>query len=113
LGDQAICPQCGQPLDEPIPQALVGSIQVKCPFCDMVYSFQRQEDVGSLKKEVESYLSVGPFRRKLVVGVGGKPREGDSSTRLFSCLVLCLVGPMIIFGIYWVITYLVWLYSRF
>jgi len=107
LGDQVICPQCGQLLDEPIPQALVGSIQLKCPYCDMVYSFQREEHVGVLESEIESYLSPGPFRRKLVVRSGGEPRKGDSSTRLFSCIVLCLFGPIIIFVIYWVITYLI------
>lgn len=106
MQDQVICPQCGRPLDEPIPQALIGSIQVKCPFCDMIYSFQRQEDVSSPEKDVESYLSAGPFRRKIVISDRGELYEGDSSTKLFSCLVLCLLGPMIILGVYLVITYL-------
>ena len=111
MEEQVICPQCGQALDESIPLALVGSIQVKCPFCDTVYSFQRQEDIEALEKEVESYLSPGPFGRKLVVSNRGEPPGGDSSTRLFWCLVLCVFGPMIIFGIYWVISYLIWFFS--
>lgn len=110
MEDEVICPQCGRELDETIPIALVGSIQVKCPFCDMIYSFQRQEDEDALEEEVESYLSVGPFRQKLVFNDRGGPHERDPITKQFSCLVLCLFGPMIIFGIYWLITFLISLF---
>ncbi|TFH10597.1 MAG: hypothetical protein E4H14_02210 [Candidatus Thorarchaeota archaeon] len=107
MEDEVICPQCGQALDETIPITLVGSIQVKCPFCDMIYSFQRQEDKDTLEEEAESYLSDGPFRGKLVFSDKGAPRERDPFTKQFSCLVLCLFGPMIIFGIYLLITFLI------
>ena len=112
MEDQVVCPQCGSALEEDIPLALVGSIQVKCPFCDMIYSFQRPEDVDTLEEEVESYLSFGPFRRKLIFSERGKPREGDPVTKQFSCLVLCLIGPLILFGIYWLVTYLIWIFSQ-
>ncbi|MGY5880630.1 MAG: hypothetical protein RTV31_10285 [Candidatus Thorarchaeota archaeon] len=112
MEDQAICPQCGHALDETIPLALVGSIQVRCPFCEMIYSFQRQEDLDTLEEEVESYLSVGPFRRKFVFSGDQGPRPVDPFAKRFSCLVLCLVGPMILFGFYWLITFLIWFFSR-
>ena len=78
----------------------------------MVYSFQRQEDTDSVEEEVESYLSVGPFRRKFVFSDRDGPHDADPGTRTFSCLVLCLFGPMIIFGIYWLISYLIWYVSQ-
>ena len=110
MEEEAICPHCGHALDETIPLALVGSIQVKCPFCDMVYSFQRYEDVDSIGEESESYLSAGPFGRKLVFSDEGQPREGNPCTMKFSCLVLWLFGPIVVFGIYWLILFLISLF---
>ncbi|TFG31336.1 hypothetical protein EU528_06500 [Candidatus Thorarchaeota archaeon] len=111
MEERAICPQCGQPLNEDIPLAIVGSILLKCPFCEMVYSFQRQEEVDCLEEEVEPYLSAGLFQKKLVFSGSDIPREADPFTRKFSCLVLFLFGPMIIFGIYWLISFLIWYVS--
>ncbi len=41
MEDHPICPHCGRGLDEDIPLALEGVIQLQCPFCEMIYSFQR------------------------------------------------------------------------
>ena len=110
MEDQVICPRCGHPLGEPIPQALVGSIKVKCLVCEMVYSFRRGKDEDTLEEEGESYLSTGPFRRKIVFSDGVEPHEGDSSTRVLLCVALCIFGPMFFFFIYWVISYLLRLF---
>ncbi|MFW9844121.1 MAG: hypothetical protein ACFFEV_06080 [Candidatus Thorarchaeota archaeon] len=107
MEDLVICPHCGLELDEKIPLALIGSIQLKCPYCGRFYLFERQDDSATLE-EVESYLSVGPFRRKIAFSGTEEPRPADPLAKNLSCLVLCLIGPMIIFGIYWLISYLIW-----
>lgn len=111
MEEQPICPHCGRGLDEDIPLALEGTMQVRCPFCEMIYSFQRQEDARFIEEDAEYYLSAGPFRKKMVLGDREKQREADSSSKKFSCLFLCLFGPLILIGIYLLIMNLILILS--
>ena len=77
----------------------------------MVYSFQRPTDEELIEEEVEAYLSPGPFGRKMVLSGTDRPRTEHPDTRFFSCLTLCFIGPMIVFGIIWVILVMIGLLS--
>lgn len=107
-----ICPHCEQELDEDIPIALEGTIQLKCPFCEMTYSFRRQKDSSSIEAGSEYYFSDGPFQRKLVLGENDDPRKTDSTSKKYSCLFLCLFGPLILLGIYLFIVNLILILSQ-
>ena len=112
MEERPICPHCGRGLDEDIPLALEGVNQLKCPFCEMIYSFQRQKDSSSVEETPEYYLSSGPFRRKMILGDNDEPRKTDPMTNQFSCLVLCLFGPLFLLVIYWLIVYLIWILGQ-
>lgn len=112
MEEHPICPHCGRGLDENIPLALEGTIQLKCPFCEMTYSFQRQKDSSYVEEDAEYYLSAGPFRRKLVLGDNDEPRKTDPTSKKYSCLFLCLFGPLILLGIYLLIMNLIVILSQ-
>lgn len=111
LEEQPKCPHCGRELDETIPLALEGSILLKCPFCEMTYSFQRQEDTISREEAAEYYLSPGPFRRRMVLGDSDERRETDPMSKRYSCLFLCLFGPLILLGIFLLIANIMLIFS--
>ena len=91
MEDRVICPHCNHELGEKIPLALVGSIQLKCPLCGMFYLFQREEDTESLEQEEASYLSGGPFRRRVAVSNDDGLRPVNQLGDRFTCLFLCLI----------------------
>jgi len=111
LEEQPKCPHCGRKLDETIPIALEGSILLKCPFCEMTYSFHRQEDNISGEEAAEYYLSPGPFRRRMVLGDSDERRETGSLARPYSCFFLCVFSPIILLGIYWLILNIMLIFS--
>ena len=109
MEDLIICPHCGHELNETVPLALVGSIQLKCPTCGMFYLFQREGDEDILEQEIETYLSRGPFQRKFVLSRDDRPHPVSSISDRYTYLLLCLIGPLIIFGIMWFIPFLIWI----
>lgn len=113
MEEQPKCPHCEQFLDEAIPLALEGPIQLRCPFCEMTYSFQRREDTSSIEEAAEYYLSSGPFRKKMVFGDKDESREADAMSKRYSCLFLCLFGPMILLGIFLLIVNIISIISQF
>jgi len=90
------CPYCNTDLDEPIPQALQGSIQVRCPSCGLLYSYS--QELGSLPIEDEFNYQLSPslFGKKITVGpkTDMKDLSRDSNNR--TCIYLCLVSPFLI-----------------
>ncbi len=78
----------------------------------MTYSFQRQNDSSSVEEEAEYFLSAGPFRKKMVLGDNVEQRKTDSTSKKFSCLFLCLFGPLILLGFYLLIVKIIMVLSQ-
>lgn len=96
MSGMPLCPYCGTDLGEPIPNALQGIIQLRCPACSRLYEYS--EELGSLPIDIEPiyHLSSGLFRRKIAVGSQNEDIASDDSSRLSSYLCFCLLSPILV-----------------
>jgi hypothetical protein len=94
MATHAICPHCGRELDESIPSSLVGTIELRCPHCEMTFTYQQETDTA-LPEDGEIYFSTGFFRRK---SISGTHNASEEKPMFFYCLVYLIIIPLIGIG---------------
>jgi hypothetical protein len=94
MANYAICPHCGLEIQEAIPSAVIGTIQLRCPNCGMTFSYQQETEEPILENE-DYYFSTGLFRRKPVSNKNGR---FEKRSKTFCYLVYLIMVPLVGIG---------------
>jgi len=109
LVSEPSCPQCGESLGEDIPKAIEDPIRIRCPTCEMIYTFHRNESESA--EEHQYYFSTGPFRKNPVQMDASDP-SGETAVMNRMCLIyFCTIGPLILFGILLLVEFIMRLFG--
>ncbi|RDE17285.1 MAG: hypothetical protein C4K48_00110 [Candidatus Thorarchaeota archaeon] len=92
------CPYCGTLLTDSIPQAVEGSIHVRCPRCDSIYAFT--PGIGSLPMEDDMNIHISRGRFSFRVSIGEPPDSfsggGGFPSRSSAWTCICILSIIII-----------------
>ncbi|MGY5859531.1 MAG: hypothetical protein RTU63_09180 [Candidatus Thorarchaeota archaeon] len=95
---EPICPQCGESFREDIPKTIEDPIRIRCPTCEMIYTFHRNVSESSAE-ENQYYFSAGPFRKN-PVQMDARDPSGETKVMNRWCLLyFCFIGSLLLFGI--------------
>ncbi|MDH4213371.1 MAG: hypothetical protein OEV85_05585 [Candidatus Thorarchaeota archaeon] len=98
MGEEPTCPYCGTIFKESIPEALQGSIQIRCPECDSIFAFT--SGAGSFPIEDDLGLHITRSRLGARVSIGDDMdsfgTSSDTLSRTFFCTCMIIIGVLII-----------------
>ena len=95
---EPICPHCGEPLGEDISKAIEDPIRIRCPTCELIYIFHRN-DGGDSAEEEQYYFSSGPFRKN-PIQMDARAQSGETAVMNRTCLLcFCIIGSLTLLGI--------------
>lgn len=79
--------------------------------CEMIYTFYRND--GDSTEEHQYYFSEGPFRRN-PVQMDVRERSGATAVMNRTCLLcFCIIGPLILFGVLFLVDFILRLFGWF
>jgi hypothetical protein len=108
---EPVCPHCGASFREEIPTAIEDPILIKCQMCEMVYEFNRNE--SECIDESQYYFSEGFFRRN-PIQMDARQSSGETAIMNRTCLLcFCIIGPLLLFGLLFLLDFILRLFGLF
>jgi len=100
MAEVPVCPFCEHRLEDDIPEAIEGSIKLRCPKCEQRYEYVPKEGSFPLDEDFGIKVTTGVLGPHIVTGSSTSEDDISLSRALiigsFCCCTLAIIIPVII-----------------
>ena len=98
MGEEPTCPYCGTIFKESIPEALQGSIQIRCPECDSIFAFTSGAGSFPIENDLGLHISRGRLGSRVSIGDNSYSFDTSSDTlsRTLFCACVIIIGMLMV-----------------